>query len=184
MRVRFSGLWHRVVGSQEAQWTGCLLTLRAGVKRQAGERTVMVHTLADAFCLFQKSPQWLKFECAPNRVKLCERGIALPSHSEISLVVTTRCWLQLCTVSANLVNYLASPILIFYLISDFRCVLNVIFFLLVDSPASEFYVPTFRNTACSLFLARVNKMKMEQTECSEMSAHKINTPGNRPKEVI
>jgi hypothetical protein len=25
-------------------------------------------------------------------------------------------------------------------------------------------------------------MKMEQTECSETSAHKIQTPGNQPKE--
>jgi hypothetical protein len=32
------------------------------------------------------------------------------------------------------------------LISNFRCVLNVVFSLLGDSPASEFYVPTFRNT--------------------------------------
>ena len=33
-----------------------------------------------------------------------------------------------------------------FLISNFRRVLNVVFFLLGDSPASEFYVPTFRNT--------------------------------------
>jgi hypothetical protein len=32
------------------------------------------------------------------------------------------------------------------LISNFRCVLNVVFFLLGDSPASEFYMPTFWNT--------------------------------------
>jgi hypothetical protein len=27
-------------------------------------------------------------------------------------------------------------------------------------------------------------MKMEQTECSEMSAHKIQAPGNHPQEKI
>jgi hypothetical protein len=27
-------------------------------------------------------------------------------------------------------------------------------------------------------------MKMEQTECSETSAYKIQTPGNYPKEII
>jgi len=32
------------------------------------------------------------------------------------------------------------------LISNFRRVLNVVCFLLGDSPASEFYMPTFRNT--------------------------------------
>jgi hypothetical protein len=33
-----------------------------------------------------------------------------------------------------------------FLISNFRRVLNVVFFLLGDSPASEFYMPTFRKT--------------------------------------
>ena len=32
------------------------------------------------------------------------------------------------------------------MISNSRLVLNVLFFLLGDSPASEFYEPTFRNT--------------------------------------
>jgi len=32
------------------------------------------------------------------------------------------------------------------LISNFRHIVNVLFFLLGDSPASEFYVPTFRST--------------------------------------
>jgi len=38
-----------------------------------------------------------------------------------------------------------------FLISIFRRVLNVLCFLLVDSPAFEFYMPTFRNTVCSIF---------------------------------
>ena len=33
-----------------------------------------------------------------------------------------------------------------FLISNFRRVLNVVSFLLGDSPASEFYMPTFRDT--------------------------------------
>ena len=33
-----------------------------------------------------------------------------------------------------------------FLISNFRPVLNVVCFLLGNSPASEFYMPTFRNT--------------------------------------
>ena len=46
-------------------------------------------------------------------------------------------------------------------------------------------------TISPIFIGRVNRtffftppMKMEQTECSEMSAHKIQTPGNHPKERI
>jgi len=54
------------------------------------------------------------------------------------------------------------------LISKCRRVLNVIFSLLDDSPASEFYMPTFRNTV----------------ECSETSARNIQTPGIHPKEGI
>jgi hypothetical protein len=36
--------------------------------------------------------------------------------------------------------------LLWFLISNFRRVLNVVCFLLGNSPASEFYMPTFRNT--------------------------------------
>jgi hypothetical protein len=45
-----------------------------------------------------------------------------------------------------------------------------------DSPASGFYVPTFRNTVCSTY--------GDGTECSETSEHKILTPGNHPKERL
>ena len=40
------------------------------------------------------------------------------------------------------------------LISNFRRVLNVVCFLLGYSPESEFCVPTFRNTICSIFIGR------------------------------
>jgi len=50
---------------------------------------------------------------------------------------------------------------------------NFVCFLLRNFPASEFYMPTFRNT-----------LKMEQTECSETSAYKVQTPGNYPEESI
>ena len=64
------------------------------------------------------------------------------------------------------------------MISNFRRVLNVVCFLLSNSPASEFYMPTFRNTLSS------RPMKMEQTVCSETLAHKIQMPGNYPEESI
>jgi hypothetical protein len=71
--------------------------------------------------------------------------------------------------------------------SNFRPVLNVVFFLLADYPASEFYVPTFRNTLFHLdgsYEQVTGPMKMELTECSETSAHKIQMPGNQPKERL
>ena len=40
--------------------------------------------------------------------------------------------------------------LIMFLISNFRRVLNVVCFLLGNSPASEFFMPTFRNTQSRL----------------------------------
>ena len=76
-----------------------------------------------------------------------------------------------------------------FFISNFRLVLYVVCFLLGNSPASECYMPTFRNTLFHLH-RQVGKvgtylpMKMEQTECSETSAYKIQTPGNYPEENI
>jgi hypothetical protein len=72
-------------------------------------------------------------------------------------------------------------------ISNFRCVLNVVFFLSDDSRASELYVSTFRTTLFHLHRLRdqedfTRPMQMEQ--CSETSAHDIQTPGNHPKERI
>ena len=40
-----------------------------------------------------------------------------------------------------------------FLSSKFRCVVNVVFFLLDDSSASEFYIPTFRNTLFHLHIS-------------------------------
>jgi hypothetical protein len=57
----------------------------------------------------------------------------------------------------------------------------VVFFLPGNSPASEFYVPRF-GTLCSILIGR--PMKMENTECSETSAYKIQTSGNHPRERI
>jgi len=112
------------------------------------------------------------------------------------------------------------------LISNFCRVLNVVCFLLGNSPASEFYMPTFRNTlsvpssqagrnegwldlkmleylygkrfGSSQTLSRIHTptfsnlvvlqsslpVKMEQTECSETSAYKIQMLGNYPEENI
>jgi hypothetical protein len=41
-----------------------------------------------------------------------------------------------------------------FLISNFRLVLYVVCFLLGNSPTSEFYMPTFWNTVCSIFIGR------------------------------
>ena len=65
----------------------------------------------------------------------------------------------------------------------------VVCFLLGNYPASEFYMPTFRNTLFHLHRQVGMKytyppMKMEQIECSETSAYKIQTPGNYPEESI
>ena len=49
------------------------------------------------------------------------------------------------------------------LMSNFRRVLNVVFFLLGDSPASEYYVPL---------------------QAGNCKAHKIQIPGSHSKEII
>jgi len=61
----------------------------------------------------------------------------------------------------------------------------VVFFLLGNSPGSEFYVPTFRNTLCSIYIVRVDyfllftpPVKLEQ--CSEIAAQNLDS-GELPK---
>ena len=46
---------------------------------------------------------------------------------------------------------------------------------------SRINIPTFSNL---FILHAYPPMKMEQTECSETSAYKIQTPGNYPEESI
>jgi hypothetical protein len=53
-----------------------------------------------------------------------------------------------------------------------------VFSLLGDTPASKYYVPTFRN------ILLVHTTYKVGTKCSETSAHKIQTPENHPKERI
>jgi hypothetical protein len=59
--------------------------------------------------------------------------------------------------------------------------MNVVFFLLGDSPASEFYMPTFRYI---LFNFQRDIAYEDGTERSETSEYKIQMPGNPPKERI
>jgi hypothetical protein len=61
-----------------------------------------------------------------------------------------------------------------FLISNCRRVLNAAFFVLGVSPASEFYVPTFRNTL--FHLHGWYTTYEDGTMCSETSADEIQTP--------
>jgi len=70
------------------------------------------------------------------------------------------------------------------LILNFHRVLCIVCFLLGNSQASEFYMPTFLNTLFHLLFFSILPKKMEQTECSETSTYKIQTPGNYPEENI
>jgi hypothetical protein len=84
-----------------------------------------------------------------------------------------------------------------FLISVFCHVLNVVFFLLGDSPASEFYIPKFQNTVCSVFIGSVSRKNNlipvifptytayeDGKECYETSAFKMQMQRNHPKERI
>jgi len=70
--------------------------------------------------------------------------------------------------------------------------MKAVCFLSGNSLASEFYMPTFRNTLFHLhwrvgmkkFPYTYPPMKMEQMECSKMSAYKIQTSGYYPEESI
>jgi hypothetical protein len=66
-----------------------------------------------------------------------------------------------------------------FLISNFRRVLNVVCFLLGNSPASECYMPTFRNTLSVPYFSLIRDLLFAET-----SAYKIQTPGNYAEESI
>jgi len=68
-----------------------------------------------------------------------------------------------------------------FLVSNFRRVLNIVFFLVGESPGSEFFVPTFRNTVYSIFIGGVSTSYEDGTEFSETSIPLIQTPRNHPK---
>jgi hypothetical protein len=78
-----------------------------------------------------------------------------------------------------------------FLFSNFHPVLNVVCLLLGNSPASEFYMPTFRNTVFHLY----RRIGMRESfipirlwrwnrPCSETSEYKIQISGNYPEESI
>jgi hypothetical protein len=71
-----------------------------------------------------------------------------------------------------------------FFISNSRRALNVICYLLGNSPASEFYIPTFRKTLFHLHRRVDGPMNMEYTEYSETSSYKIQTPENYPEGSI
>jgi hypothetical protein len=58
---------------------------------------------------------------------------------------------------------------------------TVLCFFLGNSPDSEFYMPTFRNT---LFHLHKQGGVEDRTERSETSVYKIQTPGNHPEENL
>ena len=84
------------------------------------------------------------------------------SHNKYSLFDSKTSLIKLVCPSTNTLAFL---------ISNFRPVLNtsILCFLLGSSPASELYMPTFRNTICSIFIGRWYHlpMKMARSQYSE-----------------
>jgi len=66
-------------------------------------------------------------------------------------------WLHIQPLVTTVTVSLSDDQIIFFFISNFRRVLNVLFFLLGDSLTSEFHMPTFRNTIFSIFIDGVSR---------------------------
>ena len=81
----------------------------------------------------------------------------------VSFLVGLRTYQHPCTLRHSNRNFFKPDVIIYvyFLISNFRRVVNDILFLLDDSPEPEFYVPTFRNTLFLFFLL-TRPMKMDQ----------------------
>jgi len=63
-----------------------------------------------------------------------------------SVLLSVTCLKKTDCIGHILLSNRRSHVSPLFLISNFRRVLNVVFYLLSDSPLSEFYMPTFRNT--------------------------------------
>ena len=69
-----------------------------------------------------------------------------------------------------------------FLISNYGRFLNSLFFFFWVIPRQLNFICRRFGTSCLFHLHRQLVMKMEQTECFETSAYKIQTPGNYPEE--
>ena len=76
-----------------------------------------------------------------------------------------------------------------FLISNFFRVLNVVFCLLGEFSAADICADVSEHSACSIFTGGVSRKNAytacdDGIECSETSAHKIQTPRIHPKDRI
>jgi hypothetical protein len=79
------------------------------VKRQDGKKWKNYPRITEPFLSVSKMPTVAEAVTAAKPVNVLERGITLPGHSHVSLVVTTLCRLQLRT--AQLASYLVTSVL-------------------------------------------------------------------------
>jgi hypothetical protein len=81
-------------------------------------------------------------------------------------------------------GYPLQNVICIFLISNFRRVLNVVCFLLGNSPGVWIlYADVSEHSVCSIFIRGYPLMKMGQTERSEMLAYKFRRPGITQKKA-
>jgi hypothetical protein len=120
--------------------------------------------------------------CVPAKAGIHLQGCAL---QETKRPESDLKWSCLNTSSIQVVKVFMTifwKLCINFFLSNFCHVLNVVCFLLGDSPTSIVQVPTFWSTLPHLH-RRVG-MKMELTVCSKTLAFKLQTPVNHPEESI
>jgi hypothetical protein len=107
-----------------------------------------MHGASRSLWLAPRTPSW----CAsyPTRVHVCRLWLAIvglePSLRRFRFVQVR----MRISVPEEFQDYISNEQL--RLMSNFRRILNVIFFLFGGSLASDFYIPTFRNTYISVAL--------------------------------
>ena len=124
-------------------------------------------------------------EVTLGEVYLCSRLSVFPRqyHSTNVAYLVIHTLQTLCSPNPRKATVPLLITLLSFMISNFPRVLSILYFLLGIFPASELYMPTFRNTLSVPFSYHL-PMKMEQIECSETSAYIIQTLGKYPKENI
>jgi hypothetical protein len=78
-----------------------------------------------------------------------------------------------------------------FLVSNFHRVVNIVFVLFLVIPRCLNFMFQSFGTLCSIFIGRLNKKNLivettysDRAEWAETSAHKTQTSGNHPKELI
>ena len=118
----------------------------------------------------------------PRRTQLALRLLFM-SHASVSLKAPVYTVIFTACIGIGIINCVYVMVWLFF-VSCSRHVLNVVFFLLDDSLASEFYMLTFRSTLFHLHRRCIHRLWRWNRQRVSIRRNEIQTPVNHLKERI